>query len=355
MSKMPKKGYSGGRLLALGLAEALAKVNISTELFVDNIPEMYDEFRSFSKIKITPTLHFSNIFLSIDKEIDYILIVPHSGRLIFYWIWILYAKVCNAKIILLNFETPNWFNSLSPYKRSEALWAGWRLTSKYASMILSISKEGMGYAKKYYKHVPPNCVFTYSYPGINSIVADQAKECKDRKKQIILLTRIDLHKGFDALHALLDKKLKGYRVIICIGNGKFPKNIFERWKKKFHSYGMDLEIKYQVKGKEKYELLKESSLLFFPTLFEGFGLPPLEAAYCKLPVACSNLPVLKEFGRSSFNYGDPRDVESMRGAILLALNDNNKMVNDFDRLASIARIEEWGHRLKVLLDEASIN
>ena len=84
MSRMPKKGYSGGRLLALGLAEAIARVNIKTEIFVDNIPEMYDEFRFFSKIKITPTIYFLNIlihkilFLFLKK--DYHLFLDHFLR-----------------------------------------------------------------------------------------------------------------------------------------------------------------------------------------------------------------------------------------------------------------------------------
>jgi glycosyltransferase involved in cell wall biosynthesis len=40
--------------------------------------------------------------------------------------------------------------------------------------------------------------------------------------------------------------------------------------------------------------MQRASALVFPSLYEGFGLPPLEAMACGCPVACSNAAALPE-------------------------------------------------------------
>jgi glycosyltransferase involved in cell wall biosynthesis len=61
----------------------------------------------------------------------------------------------------------------------------------------------------------------------------------------------------------------------------------------------------------------------FPTLAEGFGLPVLEAMQRGVPVACSDIPVLREVaGAEAARYFDPHDPASAAAAITAALNDS---------------------------------
>jgi glycosyltransferase involved in cell wall biosynthesis len=53
----------------------------------------------------------------------------------------------------------------------------------------------------------------------------------------------------------------------------------------------------------------------FPTLQEGFGLPVLEAMRRGAPVACSDIPVLRELGGDVPHYFDPHDPEAAARAI----------------------------------------
>jgi glycosyltransferase involved in cell wall biosynthesis len=57
----------------------------------------------------------------------------------------------------------------------------------------------------------------------------------------------------------------------------------------------------------------------FPTLAEGFGLPVLEAMQRGAPVACSDIPVLREVGGPVPRYFDPRDPAAAARAIVAAL------------------------------------
>ena len=57
----------------------------------------------------------------------------------------------------------------------------------------------------------------------------------------------------------------------------------------------------------------------FPSLYEGFGQPVLEALACAWPVACSDLPPLREVAGDDAVYFDPRDPESIADAIRAAI------------------------------------
>jgi glycosyltransferase involved in cell wall biosynthesis len=59
----------------------------------------------------------------------------------------------------------------------------------------------------------------------------------------------------------------------------------------------------------------------FPTLGEGFGLPVVEAMDRGVPVACSDLPVLREVGGGVPHYFDPRDPAGAAAAIEAAIAD----------------------------------
>ena len=59
----------------------------------------------------------------------------------------------------------------------------------------------------------------------------------------------------------------------------------------------------------------------FPSLYEGFGLPVLEAMACGAPVACSNTSSLPEVAGEAAVLFDPVDVTEMATAISRLLND----------------------------------
>jgi glycosyltransferase involved in cell wall biosynthesis len=64
-----------------------------------------------------------------------------------------------------------------------------------------------------------------------------------------------------------------------------------------------------------------ADLFVFPSLFEGFGLPPLEAMACGTPVVCSRAASLPEVVGDAAVLFDPEDLASMVAAMRGALVD----------------------------------
>lgn len=65
-----------------------------------------------------------------------------------------------------------------------------------------------------------------------------------------------------------------------------------------------------------------ASLFVFPSLYEGFGLPPLEAMACGCPVVVSKAASLPEVCGDAGFYIDPTDVSSMAAGMDKVLNDS---------------------------------
>lgn len=65
--------------------------------------------------------------------------------------------------------------------------------------------------------------------------------------------------------------------------------------------------------------LKYSRALIFPSLYEGFGLPALEAMSLSVPVICSDIPAIREVCAEAAFYFDPYSNDSFRAAISMFL------------------------------------
>ena len=81
-----------------------------------------------------------------------------------------------------------------------------------------------------------------------------------------------------------------------------------------------VEYRGHVTADELVALYRTASCLVFPSLYEGFGLPPLEAMACGCPVAASNATSLPEVCGDAAEYFDPLSVDDMAAAILRALD-----------------------------------
>ena len=90
---------------------------------------------------------------------------------------------------------------------------------------------------------------------------------------------------------------------------------------------------------ELKEAYQAATMLVYPSLYEGFGLPPLEAMACGCPVICSNTASLPEVCGAAAEYFDPTSEEEMSAKIAYLLG-NGERREDLSR-AGIAKAEEY--------------
>jgi alpha-1,3-rhamnosyl/mannosyltransferase len=70
-------------------------------------------------------------------------------------------------------------------------------------------------------------------------------------------------------------------------------------------------------------LYSRAQLFVFPTLYEGFGLPVIEAMACGTAVACSNQSSLPEVGGDAAVYFNPANTEEITQSIITILKEED--------------------------------
>jgi glycosyltransferase involved in cell wall biosynthesis len=74
-----------------------------------------------------------------------------------------------------------------------------------------------------------------------------------------------------------------------------------------------------VSADQLVSFYRRAAALVFPSLYEGFGQPVLEALACGCPVACSDLPALREVAGDAAEYFDPLEPASITEATRRAI------------------------------------
>ncbi len=79
----------------------------------------------------------------------------------------------------------------------------------------------------------------------------------------------------------------------------------------------------RVDNSDLVELYNAARLFVYPSTYEGFGLPPLEAMACGTPVITSNVSSLPEVVGDAALLVDPLNIEQLTATIWRALSDEN--------------------------------
>jgi alpha-1,3-rhamnosyl/mannosyltransferase len=103
--------------------------------------------------------------------------------------------------------------------------------------------------------------------------------------------------------------------------------------------GYRITLMGRVSEEEKWKLLAGAACLAFPTFYEGFGLPVLEAMVSGTPVVCSNTSSLPEVAGEAALYADPKDIGAWTRQLSEVLK--NKKTADELREKGLLRAKEF--------------
>jgi glycosyltransferase involved in cell wall biosynthesis len=82
-------------------------------------------------------------------------------------------------------------------------------------------------------------------------------------------------------------------------------------------------VYYPVTRQNLAQLYQNAQAFIFPSLYEGFGIPVLEAFNCGCPVILSNTSSLPEVAGNAAEYFDPKSISSLRAAVNKVIYDND--------------------------------
>lgn len=127
--------------------------------------------------------------------------------------------------------------------------------------------------------------------------------------------------------------------LVCFGGGAFNAKEVEL----INELGISATKVCQVSGGD--ELLgfyyRTARAFVYPSLYEGFGIPPLEAMSFECPVACSNTSSIPEVVGDAAEQFDPTDHESMRKAIEKVVGSEEVRKDLVDRGRARVRSFSW--------------
>ena len=147
---------------------------------------------------------------------------------------------------------------------------------------------------------------------------DGAMESTGREiSQKPFLLYVGLRQGVKNFSTLLaaygdSKVLRSDFDLLCVGGGKFTSSELQA----IQDRGLGKQVKHvQASDALLATLYSQATLFVYPSLYEGFGLPLLEAMRCGCPVVCSGTSSMPEIAGDAALYFDPVDEEVMRTVI----------------------------------------
>jgi glycosyltransferase involved in cell wall biosynthesis len=149
----------------------------------------------------------------------------------------------------------------------------------------------------------------------------------EKKESILFIGNIKKHKGLlILLDAFLNARMEGlpHKLVIVGEKNNFRSKDNEALEKINSVDSSFVEFTGFISDEKLKVLLVQAALLVQPSLYEGFGLPPLEAMICGTRVLISDIPVFKEiyaeFPVTFFRTGDSKDLKEK----LMVLLHNKK-------------------------------
>lgn len=200
-----------------------------------------------------------------------------------------------------------------------------RISAKRANVLLTVSEYSRQRIAWHYEipinriGITPNGIATGVYEAVNPGGESNIRRKYNIDQYILYVSRIEPRKN----HLLLLRAFSELRLwernlkLVCIGKRDFS----------FHAIDLFLDsgpeeckrnvlLLQDIKDSELRAFYANANLFIYPSIAEGFGIPPIEAVVAGTPTLCSNSTAMSDFTFLEGDLFDPYNIEELKTKIL---------------------------------------
>ncbi|HAT4917687.1 TPA: glycosyltransferase family 4 protein [Serratia marcescens] len=181
---------------------------------------------------------------------------------------------------------------------------------KNSRKIITVSEFSKGEIAKAFNVEKEKISVVYNASSANFKSIDSGKQ----EKYLLAVSSPNYHKNFHGMlkaFAMLDDKIEIKLKIIGRSADNFNKQMYAN----AENTNSNIEFLGRVDDLELVKLYQNATAFVFPSFYEGFGIPPLEAQSCGCPVIASSSASIPEVLGTSALYFDPYKIDEIAKAM----------------------------------------
>jgi len=317
------KHYSGGRVSILLNAYVLASMGHKVTIVTDMKPPYIADLKHIDVedrveyIADEDCVRTNWLLKNKENNIDIVIATPRIYEAFSY------AEKFHLPCYAMLFETPNYTMKFrGGQDATEEYWKEYKhCIMQYCDGILCHPGTTMQYCKEWL--IGFTGKFNDFSPPINTFAADKV-EAEEQNEIVFIGRMLEYKNPDDVVKAIgfIEEEIRPTINFIGSHNEAFRNRIRD----KARVAGVNVKFYAGINDCEKYYLIKRAKMLVIPTKFEGFGMPPAEALYCKKPVVCYDIPITRSIYGDYVNYVPTGDIKKLGRTIgKLLLNPEERV------------------------------
>src|SRR3989344_918533 len=223
--------------------------------------------------------------------------------------------------------------------------------SRFSDKIIAVSESTKNDLISFYGVDPAKIEVIYSGVSLGAGNVDKEKLRQFRadnglpERFILFLGKLEPRKNLigiiRAFNLVKNKKEFNDLSLVVVGSeGWLYEDIFAEANQS--PYKKNIIFRDHITDKDRLLFYNSASVFVYPSFFEGFGFPPLEAITCNVPTIIANTSSLPEIvGRASLMV-DPSNLDEIADAMTMAINDSRLRERMISRVLNIQENFSWG-------------
>lgn len=270
---------------------------------------------NFSVRRLRSLFFWTKFRLSIKMLVD----APDVLFMAANFLPLFYPRRTVATIHGLEFE---YFPEVFAPSQLAYLKEGTRRVVRRARKIIVPTNAGKDDLIKFYK-ADPNKIIVIRH-GVNPQVAYHHRYPPIDEQYILFVGKLEKKKNVQNIvkaFAVLKEKYKIPHKLVLVGSPGFG---YHEVQKEIEGtlYKTDIVLTGYISQEEKESFFKYADVFVFPSLYEGFGMPILEAQLRQVPVVTSRIPNIMEVAGDGALFVDPKSVEQLTETIFSVISDD---------------------------------